>query len=136
MRRPQGRRTVFSSGELESSQARSQAQVQRAKWVPVTEAKTSRRGTVAVPAAVADVDARACPFDNAPMNPRVAWLAPVLFAFNGISQTVPVSESMSLNEIARAMEAYPPRWEFGDQRAAIMASLDRHVSVQIRKGWT
>jgi hypothetical protein len=47
-----------------------------------------------------------------------------------------MSESMSLDEIARALEAYPPRWEFGDQRAAIMASLDRHVTVQIRKGWT
>jgi len=43
---------------------------------------------------------------------------------------------MPLADIARAMEAYPPKWEFGDQRAAIMASLDRHVSVQIRKGWT
>ncbi|MDZ4289496.1 MAG: hypothetical protein U0984_16140, partial [Prosthecobacter sp.] len=35
----------------------------------------------------------------------------------------PVSDSMSLDEIAQALEAYPPRWEFGDQRAAITASL-------------
>ena len=47
-----------------------------------------------------------------------------------------LSDTMSLDEIARALEVYPPRWEFGDQRAPIMASLDRHVTVQIRKDWT
>ena len=41
------------------------------------------------------------------------------------AQTVPVSDSMTLDEIGRALEAYPPRWEFGDQRAAITAALDR-----------
>jgi L-ascorbate metabolism protein UlaG (beta-lactamase superfamily) len=67
---------------------------------------------------------------------------PLLLAFTSFfcltrgQAAVPVSETMSLDEIARALEAYPPRWEFGDQRAAIMASLDRHVSVQIRQGWT
>lgn len=30
------------------------------------------------------------------------------------AQTVPVSDSMTLDEIGRAMEAYPSRWEFGD----------------------
>jgi L-ascorbate metabolism protein UlaG (beta-lactamase superfamily) len=34
------------------------------------------------------------------------------------------------------MDAYPPRWEFGDQRAAITAPLDKHVTIQIQKGWT
>jgi hypothetical protein len=54
-----------------------------------------------------------------------------------LAQTAPpVSDSMSLAEIARALEAYPPRWEFGDQRAAIMASLDKHITVQIRPDWT
>lgn len=48
----------------------------------------------------------------------------------------PLSTSMSLGEIARALETYPPRWEFGEQRAAIMASMDKYVTVQIRKGWT
>ena len=43
---------------------------------------------------------------------------------------------MTFDEIAAALEAYPPRWEFGDQRAQIMASLDRQITVQIRKGWT
>lgn len=52
------------------------------------------------------------------------------------AQSVPVSDSMTLDEIGRAMEAYPPRWEFGDQRAAITASLDKHVTIQIQKGWT
>lgn len=54
----------------------------------------------------------------------------------GHAQTVPVSDSMTLDEIDRAMEAYPPRWEFGDQRAAITASLDKHVTIQVQKGWT
>ncbi len=49
------------------------------------------------------------------------------------AQTVPVSDSMSLDEIARALEAHPPRWEFGDQRAAITASLDRHINQRIHK---
>lgn len=52
------------------------------------------------------------------------------------SAPVPVSDSMSLDEIGRALDAYPPRWEFGNQRAAIMASLDKHITVQIHKGWT
>jgi L-ascorbate metabolism protein UlaG (beta-lactamase superfamily) len=42
---------------------------------------------------------------------------------------------MSLKETGAALEAYPPRWEFGAQRAQIMASLDRQITVQIRKGW-
>lgn len=56
--------------------------------------------------------------------------------FSARAQSVPVSDSMSLDEIARAMEAYPPCWEFGDQRAAITASLDKHVTIQIQKGLT
>jgi L-ascorbate metabolism protein UlaG (beta-lactamase superfamily) len=48
----------------------------------------------------------------------------------------PVSTSMPLDEIAAAMEAYPPRWEYGDQRAAIMASLDRIVDVRVWKELT
>ncbi|MBM4085771.1 MAG: hypothetical protein FJ272_13360, partial [Planctomycetes bacterium] len=36
-----------------------------------------------------------------------------------------LSDSLSLAETARALDAYPPRWEFGDERAKIMASLDK-----------
>lgn len=60
----------------------------------------------------------------------------LLHAAASDAQPVRLSDSMSLGEIARALEAYPPRWEFGDQRAAIMASLDRHITVQIHQGWT
>ena len=49
----------------------------------------------------------------------------------GQAQTVSVSESMTLDEIGQAMEAYPPRWEFGDQRAAIPGSKDKHNTMQI-----
>lgn len=47
-----------------------------------------------------------------------------------------LSARMSLEEIEKALKRYPPRWEFGAERALIFESLDRHVSVQIRKGWT
>jgi L-ascorbate metabolism protein UlaG (beta-lactamase superfamily) len=65
-------------------------------------------------------------------------LACVVFLGESIAfaESVPVSDSMSLEEIHCAMEVYPPRWEFGDQRAAITASLDKHITVQIHKGWT
>jgi len=45
-----------------------------------------------------------------------------------------LSDSLSLADIAQALEAYPPRWEFGDERAKIMASLDKHITAQIKKG--
>ncbi|MBM3859093.1 MAG: hypothetical protein FJ395_05520 [Verrucomicrobia bacterium] len=47
-----------------------------------------------------------------------------------------LSESMSLGEIAAALEAYPPRWQYGDERAKIMASLDQHINIQINKNLT
>ncbi len=53
----------------------------------------------------------------------------------GLLPSNPVSEEMSLKEIGAALKAYPPRWEFGAQRAQIMASLDRQITVQVRKGW-
>ena len=40
---------------------------------------------------------------------------------------VTLSESMSLAEVAAALESYPPSWQFGDERAKIMASLDRLI---------
>ncbi len=49
---------------------------------------------------------------------------------------VPVSPSMSLVEIERALPQYPPAWEHGDARAAIAASLDQQVTVQVRDGMT
>lgn len=47
-----------------------------------------------------------------------------------------LSESMSLAEVGAALAAFPPRWENGDERAKIMASLDRIIDVQINKNWT
>lgn len=43
----------------------------------------------------------------------------------------PVSTHMSLDEVEAALAAYPPRWEFGEQRAAIMASLDRLIVTKV-----
>jgi hypothetical protein len=43
---------------------------------------------------------------------------------------------MSLAEIERALPQYPPAWEHGEARAAIAASLDRQVTVQVRDGMT
>lgn len=63
-------------------------------------------------------------------------LAAFVLAGAAGARAAPVSSEMSLVDIERALEAYPPRWEFGDQRAALLAALDRHVTVQIRKGWT
>jgi hypothetical protein len=48
----------------------------------------------------------------------------------------PVSPAMSLAEIERALPQYPPAWEHGEARAAIAASLDRQVTVQVRDGMT
>jgi hypothetical protein len=62
----------------------------------------------------------------------------ILFSFLpafGAGKT-PLSESMSLAEVAAALESYPPGWQSGDERAKIMASLDRLIHVQINKNWT
>jgi len=42
-----------------------------------------------------------------------------------------LSDTMSFDEIARAMEAFPPSWEFGDPRGRIMNSLDNLIAIQI-----
>jgi L-ascorbate metabolism protein UlaG (beta-lactamase superfamily) len=43
---------------------------------------------------------------------------------------------MSLAEISAALEAYPPGWQNGDERAKIMASLDRLINIQIHRNLT
>ncbi|MBM4091654.1 MAG: hypothetical protein FJ276_19835, partial [Planctomycetes bacterium] len=39
-------------------------------------------------------------------------------------------------EIGQALRDFPPAWEHGEARAAIAASLDRQVAVQVRDGMT
>jgi len=48
----------------------------------------------------------------------------------------PLSDSMSLDEIERALAAHPPAWDQIEARAAIAVSLDRQVAVQVRDGMT
>lgn len=44
-----------------------------------------------------------------------------------------LTESMPLGETETALQAYPPDWRHGDERAKIMASLDRQVTVRVCK---
>jgi L-ascorbate metabolism protein UlaG (beta-lactamase superfamily) len=46
------------------------------------------------------------------------------------------SQRMTLAEIERALAASPPAWEHGDARAAIAASLDKLIDVQVRDAMT
>jgi L-ascorbate metabolism protein UlaG (beta-lactamase superfamily) len=58
----------------------------------------------------------------------------VLFPLRAL--TADVSSSMSLEEIEGALRQHPPGWNDGAARGAILASLDRQVTIQIRAGWT
>ena len=44
--------------------------------------------------------------------------------------------SAALAEIERSLQAHPPAWVHGDARAAIAASLDQQITVQVRDGMT
>lgn len=66
------------------------------------------------------------------MNSRAVSLILVLGILPqlGLAQ---LTESMSLTQIESAIKTHPPDWRHGDQRAKIMASLDRHVTVRVCK---
>ena len=65
------------------------------------------------------------------------WGSPCrVAAASNPSTALQVSDNLPLESIARALEAYPPDWSNGEPRANIFASLDKIVSVQVKKGWT
>lgn len=69
---------------------------------------------------------------------RVSCLAAVLVAgviwplVAAAAVAAPLSDSMSWDEIGRAMEANPPKWDNGSQRAKIANAMDKLIHVQVK----
>lgn len=59
----------------------------------------------------------------------------VLINRQGVAQEFKTSGNMDMVQIQHALEAYPPRFEYGSQRLHIMESLDRIIDFSVSEGY-